>query len=288
MMFSKTELEMLSEIGKGIVSVSELAKALKISISQMYRLAQKLNQKGVLQYSKNTLYLERKTHINMLLLLLSKAKNLSEPFSGTGLQIYSSIITPKKVSEIEKETGLHKTTVLKKLNQGRKMSLILKEKRKYRVNEKIWPDAKELLIEVKKFEESLDNRVPVSSVIYFKNENEIVFSTKVNVDAEKTAFSAYDKYGLGLLLVNNYYFLPKRNLTKKEVFVHSLLIAEKEPETRYLIMIALFYAKYKNELLDVKHPVIENIINILSGKIIFGYPTLAEIQDRASIYHLKV
>ena len=288
MMFSKTELEMLSEVGKGTISISELAETLKISSSQIYRLAQNLQKKDILQYSKGVLNVAGKTYINMLLLLLSKAKNLSEPFSGTGLQIYSTLIEPKTVSEIEKETGLHKTTVLKKINQGRKMSLVLKEQKKYRINEKIWPDAKELLIEIRKFEDSIDERIPVGSVIYFKNEKEILFSTMMRVDAEKTAFSAYEKYGLGMLLVTKYYFLPKRNLTKKEVFRHSLFVAEKEPETRYLIMIALFYVKYKNELSRIKHKVMENILKVLSGETVLGYPALTEIRDRASVYSLKV
>ena len=110
-----------------------------------------------------------KTHVNLLLKLLSKTANLSSPLSGTGLQIYLAILEPKTIKEVEKETGLHKTTILKKINQGRKMSLLLIENKKYRINEKIWPDAKDCFIELKKYEDSVDTRIPVNSIIYFKN-----------------------------------------------------------------------------------------------------------------------
>ena len=288
MMFSKTELELLSEVGRGGTSVNGIAKALHISISQVYRISQTLHQKGILKCVRGVLHSERKTHVSMFLNLLSRTKNLSVPFSGTGLQIYTAMIESKSVEEIEKETGLHKTTVLKKINQGRKMSLILREQKKYRVNEKLWSDAKEVLIEMKKFEDSVDERIPVGSVIYGKNEKEIVFSTSESIGAEETAFSAYEHHGLGLLLVKKYYVLPKRKLTKKEVFTHSLMVVEKEPETRYFIMIALFYIKYKKELARIHHRLIDNIKKVLAGEIVPGYPTLAEIKERASVYKIKV
>src|SRR3989344_7439686 len=150
--------------------------------------------------SKGILQPEMKTHINMLLTLLSKAANLSRPLSATGLQIYLALLEPKTIKEMEKETGFHKTTILKKINQGRKMSLLLIENKKYLINEKIWPDAKDCFIELKKYEDSVDTRIPVNSIIYFKNAEEIVFSNKEIIDAEKTAFSAYNQYSIKLLL----------------------------------------------------------------------------------------
>src|SRR3989338_4381220 len=162
--------------------------------------------------SKGILQPEMKTHVNMLLTLLSKAADLSRPLSATGLQIYLALLEPKTIKEIEKETGLHKTTILKKIKQGRRMSLLLIENKKYRINDKVWPDVQEGLTEFKRYEDAIDPRVPVNSMIYYKNEDEIVFSNKGDIDAEKTAFSAYDQFGLKLLLITNYYYLPKRKL----------------------------------------------------------------------------
>ncbi|MEK6946409.1 MAG: hypothetical protein AABX32_02280 [Nanoarchaeota archaeon] len=288
MVFSITELKVVSELGKGNREVSEIAKALKISPSQSYRIAQKLCQKGISSLSEGAIQPEMKTHVNLFLKLLSKAANLSSPLSGTGLQIYLTLLEPKTTKEIEKETGLHRTTVLKKIKQGRKMSLLLIENKKYRLNEKIWPDAKEYFIELKKYEDSIDQRIPVNSVIYFKNTEEIVFSNKENIDAEKTAFSAYSKFGIELLLITNYYYLPKKQLAKKEVFMHSLMVAEKGNDARDLIFVALFLAKYKKELSKVKHQIVKNLNKVFLGENIPGYPSLAEIKDRARIYNIKV
>jgi len=288
MWFSKTELEAISQIGNGNKEVPEIAKALKISVSQVYRIAQKLSQKGIVSLKEGILQPEMKTHVNMLLNILSDAVNLSSPLSGTGLQIYPSLLEPKTLKEVEKETGLHKTTVLKKINQGRKMSLLIIKNKTYKINEKIWPNVREYLLELEKYEESIDNRIPVNSIIYFKNKEEIVFSIKEEIDAEKTAFSAYERYGIKLLLITNYYYLPKRRLTKEEVFMHSLYAIEKNQDTRDLIFVALFLAKYKKELSGIKHSIVENLNKVFSGEKIPGYPSLSEIKDRSGIYNIEV
>ncbi|HLD19534.1 MAG TPA: helix-turn-helix domain-containing protein, partial [Candidatus Nanoarchaeia archaeon] len=101
MWFSKTELEAISQIGNGNKEVPEIAKALKISVSQVYRIAQKLSQKGIVSLKEGILQPEMKTHVNMLLNILSDAVNLSSPLSGTGLQIYPSLLEPKTLKEVE-------------------------------------------------------------------------------------------------------------------------------------------------------------------------------------------
>src|SRR4030042_4167756 len=279
MRFSKTELNAIAEMGKGNKSVSGIAKALKISSSQVYRLAQKLSQKGILKLEKSNLLPERKTHVNMLLRLLSRAANLSTPLSGTGFRIYTAFLEPKTRSQAQKETGLPKMTFIKKISQGRKMSLLLIKNRTYRINEKIWPDAKECLAEFRKYEESIDQRGPVNSIIYYKNNTEIVFSNREEIDATQTAFSTYENYGIGLLPITYYYYLPKKKLSKIEVFLHSLYATQKDKDIRNIIFVALYYAKYRKELKRISHPIIENIKRVLAGEKVQNYPTRDEIRD---------
>jgi DNA-binding Lrp family transcriptional regulator len=286
--FSKTELKVISELGNGNRTITDIARALNISASQVYRIAQKLEEKGILNLSRGVLHPEMKTHISMLLKLLSKARNLSSPLSGTGLQIFMALIEPKTIKEVETKTGLHKTTVLKKINQGRKMSLILIENKKYRLNEKIWFDAKECLTELKAYENVIDQRVPINSEIYFKSNEEIVFSNKDTVDATKTAFSMYGEYGIKLFLITNYYYLPKKNVSKEEVLRHSIYVVEKSKDTRELIFVAIFYAKYHKELQHIKHVTLDNLNKIFNGEKIPDYPSLQEIKDRAKIYNIEV
>ncbi len=288
MKFSRIEMETLSNIGKGNNGIRGIAEALNISRSQAYRTAQKLGKKGITKLSRGKLEPKMKTHVSMLLKLMARAPNLAGPLSGIGIEIYKAITEPKPSKDIQEQTRLHKTTIAKKLRQGQKISLITKEKGKYGINEKLWPDAKDFLEELKTYEESIDERVPVNSIIYHKTSKEIIFSNNEELDAEKTAFSAYKDYGIQLMLITNYYCLPKRNLTTKQVFRHSLYVAEKTRDTRHIIFTALFYLKFRKQLKGVKSDILDSIKSVLKGKKIKGFPTLEEIRDRAKIYGIKV
>lgn len=285
MKLSITELKVISEIGNGNKPITDIAKALKLSDSQVYRVIQSLKKKGILK--KNTEPSE-KTHVNKLFKLLSRANNLSQPMSGTGLQIFIALIEPKTVAQVEQETNLHKTTILKKIRQARKMSFLMIKKNTYQINYKIWSDAKEFFVELKKYEESIDDRVPVTSTIYFKNDKEILFSNKDELDATLTGFSAYKYFGIKIYNLTYYYYLPKKELTKKEVFTHSLLIVEKDKKIQNLIILALFYAKYKKELKDIKSLIIDDLNKVFNGEKVQDYPSLQEIKDRAEVYNIEV
>lgn len=288
MQFSKTELDVVSQIGDGNKTIAGIAKALKMSSSQAYRVAKKLSGKGILNMKKGVLHPEPKTHVSLLMNIMSYAPKLAVPLSGTGLNIYTSLLEPKTVKDVGSETGFHKTTVLKKINQGRRMSLLILDNKKYRVNEKIWQNVRDYLMEMRRFDECVDSRVPVNSVIYFKNDKEILFSSKEDIDAETTAFSAYAKYGIMILGITNYYYLPKKRLSRKDVFMHSLYAAEKENDIRILIFVALFMAKYRKELSGIQHPIVRNLAKVFAGENIPGYPALDEIRDRAKVYGIKV
>ena len=64
---------------------------------------------------------------------------------------------------------------------------------------------------IKTQEETIDSRVPLGSIIYFKNKDEIIFSNKANIDFSLTAFSRYADYGIKLLLPTNFYYSPKKS-----------------------------------------------------------------------------
>lgn len=287
MRFSKTELMLLSFVGRGERKLVNLAKALNISLSQVYRICKKLEHDGILTLKNSILRPELKTHINLLLINLAFADNLSGPLSGAGISVYSSLLEKKTIAEIQKDTGLHRTTIFKKINEGRRMSLLFKENGTYRINEKLWLKVIDLISEIKKYEECTDQRVPVNSIIYYKTDSEILFSNNEVLDASLTAFSKYGENGIKILDITNYYYLPRKKLSIKNAFVHSLLVAEKSLEPRHLIFIALFLLKHKF-LSRVEHPIVKQLLNIFKGKKVEKYPTIEEIRDRAKIYNLEV
>ena len=288
MYLSKLELNVLEQIAKGTNDIPTIAQNLKRHKSRIYRVRQNLIDQGLLDKSSKALAPKKTTHITLLLQLLANHTNLTQNLSDSGFQIYTLLLTPKTIHDLCRETEFKKSIIYKKINQGLTVSAIVrKENHAYTINEKLWNDLRECLQEIKKFEETTDPRVPTNSTIYYKNPREIVFSNRAEIDATPTGFSAYEQYNLKLLLPLHYYYLPKKALSKKEVFLHSLYITEKEQDIRYFTYIALFYAKYRKELMDVHNVLLDNIKQILQGKHLKGYPTYEEIKEKADVYDLR-
>ncbi len=287
MRLSKSELRVLEQIANGNKEVSEIAQALKRSNKQIYVIAKKLSDNEIIKLSNGRLEPKRAPYVALLLQLLSKVPNLPPVLADSGIPILISMLRPVTLKEIMDETGFKRATIFKKLKQAKMRSIVKKNASTYELNEKLWSHLKDFLEELKEYESTTDERIPASAVIYYKKGNEIVFSSKEELDATLTAFSAYEKYGIGLLTVTNYYYLPKRKLTKNDILMHSIYVAEKDKDIRNLIFIALFYAKFKKEF-KIKHPILMNLSAVLAGGEIKGYPKYEEIKDRAEVYGIEV
>jgi predicted transcriptional regulator len=288
MKFSDTELQILRELALGKKDISELAKTLEKSEDQIYRSINNLIDKRFVSRSNRLLEPMKTIHTNLLLQLLSDYPNIITPLSNSGIKIYTALLGPKSVHELVEETGYNRAMIFRKLNLAINISMINKKNNKYALNKNLWSKLIEFLEALKKYEEMTDKRVPSNSIIYYKDNKEIIFSIKEEFDATPTGFSEYGKYSIKILLLTNYYYLPKKQLTKKQIFEHSLKITEKDRSIRNLIFIALFYLKYKNELSIIKHEIIESINLISEGNVIPGYPTLEEIKQRAEIYDIRL
>jgi len=289
MYLSELELKVLEQIAQGTTTIPTIAQQLKRHESRIYRIRHKLIEQGFLDLPQKELVPKKTTHVTLLLQLLIKHPNLTEVLSDSGFQIYTALLTPKTVTDLIQETGFKKSTIYKKIHQGFIISAIVqRENTIYTINEKLWTDLKDTLNEIKKFEETTDPRIPANSTIYYKTTREIVFSNTADINATPTGFSAYEQYNLKLLLPTHYYYLPNKTLSKKEIFLHSLYITEKEEESRHITYIALFYIKYKKELTNIKHVFLENITQILQGKHIKGYPSLEEIKEKAEVYDIRL
>jgi len=218
MQLSKIELKILQQIANGNIDIKKIAEALNRDYSRIYRIKNRLIEKNFIEFSQSVLTPKKTTHTNLLLQLLLKHPNIVNLLSGAGLPILGELLHPKTVQEIESDTCLKKSIIYKKIKQATNISAVIpKEKHKYVINEKIWKELKDFLVEYKTYEETIDPRVPSNSIIYNKNQLEIVFSNKANLDAMLTGFSAYEKHGIKLLLTTNYYYLPKNVLSKQEI-----------------------------------------------------------------------
>ncbi len=279
---NKTELQILAQIAVGNNQVKSIAVALHKNPAQIYRTLQKLAlfvelRRGVVEPKKQTA-------LTLLFQQLSAYPNLAIPLSNSGMKVLAAL--PNNIKCVEQATGLKRSIIYKKLKEAASVNLIAKRGKLYFLNTKVWPSLEELLQEFQRFYEQVDERVPSTSVIYHKDKKGIIFSMKSEFDATLTAFSAYEKQGIKLLLHLNYYYLPKRHLGLREIFVHSLYVAEKDKNIRNLTYVALFYLKYP-QMQKVKHQIVKDICSILQGKSLAGYPTLQEIKEKARVYDIK-
>mgnify|MGYP001560398686 CR=1 FL=1 len=289
MILTKAELELLHQIGMGITTVSSLASALHKNKTQIYRTTASLIKKGFLEnIQKGKIQIASNVHTALLFQLISKQAAILIPLSGSGIPLLTAILQPKTISEINNLTHLQNSILYRKLKQGRYIQLVHKNEDKYQLNDKIWSPAAQFLEELQLYESSMDTRAPPSAIIYHKTNSEIIFSLNQTFDATLTAFSAYSDQGIKLLMHTHFYYLPKKNLSEKDIFIHSLYVAEKEKSVRYYIYIALFYMKYKKRILSIKSSILDSLLEILKGKVIAGFPKLEEIKEKAEIYNIAV
>ena len=289
MQLSQTELKVLEQVTNGTERIEDIAKNLQRSNSQIYRAQQNLSEYGFLHLNNGYLEPEKSTYSSLILVLLSRYPNLIGLFSDSGIKILMSILKPKSINEIIRETNLKKSTIYKKIRIGRNISAItMNNNHKFTINEKIWPNLKGYLEVNKRLEETIDNRIPVNSVIYHKNEDEILFSNKSELKVTLTAFSKYDKYGIKLFLPTYFYYLPNRELSKEEILLHSIYIINKEKDHRYLTYLALFYIKFRDEFSKIKNPVLKKYDNIIKGNKIEGYPNLDEMREKGALYDIRI
>ncbi|MEA3514958.1 MAG: hypothetical protein U9R34_05755 [Nanoarchaeota archaeon] len=287
MQLSKTEILLLEQVAKGNKSVKSLALALNVKERRIYVIVNNLEEKSFIERINGTLEPKEALHIKLFLQVLIEYPNLAPAISDSGIPIFTALLKSSTIEEISQATGFKKTTIYTKLEEARKRSMVRKTHSTFRLNEKMWAKLIEFLIELDKYESMTDIRIPSSSTIYYKKDKEILFASKEETDAEKTAFSAYEKYGIKLLTVKNYYYLPRKILTKEDILRHSLYIVEKEKGIRNLIFIALFYAKFRDEF-KIKHEILMNISAVLAKGKVEGYPSYQEIKDRAEVYGIEV
>ncbi len=280
------ELKMLEQVSKGNRNIGSIAAAMKKSRSQSYRLAKSLKEKGILEAARNAIEPRRLAHIALLLPLLAQYPSIIKPLSGSGIAIFTALLTPRSIAGIMQETGLKKAMIFRKLKEAKAISLV-EGKRGYAINARLWPKAKEFLEELKQHEKASDRRIPLGAVVHFKKRDEIIFSTAESTDAAITGFSAYKTYGIEVLSKATDYCLPKRKLSKQDIFLHSLYIAESEKDARSLVFIALFYLKFRKSLAKVSHIILDKIKLALAGNEVEGYPSLDEIREKAKLYGIK-
>ena len=289
MNLSTTKLKTIQTIIRGKNSTKEIQLTINKSKSQTYKILNELKKEKIITINKLTVQLEIKTHLIMLAKLLDKYEQLIQIFSTTGIEILSKLTKAKTTQELINETKFHKTTILNKINKNIQINLIIKKKKKYSLNKLIWPEVFEFIEELNKYETEIDSRIPLDATIYFKNSEEILFSTTKKATGELSAFSNLEQFGIELFNNKNYYYIPQKKLSKEEIFKHCLLILKKENSIQNKIITIIVYLKFKEQFKQFKEEtLVKFACEILKGKKITNYPSLEEIKERAKVYNIQI
>ncbi len=213
-----------------------------------------------------------------------RASPLSEILSGRRVELLSRLDSqPKSLETLAEETGISSDTVYYYLQGLRPLGIVSRSMQGkaylYSFNYVIWPELKDFVTALQEFQ--VVRLVPRDALLIKSYEDSVLFKSLKQQDATLTSFSAYNEYGIKLGLRDNYYTLPKRELSIQEVFIHSLDSAE---DYRQRLFCILFYLKNRDELKDARHPMIKSIREVLRGEHIKGYPTKDDIEEQAELY----
>jgi len=216
-----------------------------------------------------------------------RASPLQEILSGRRVELLSRLgQSPRSLEALAEETGISSDTVYYYLQGFRSFGIVSRSRQGkaylYSFNYIIWPELKDFVTALREFQ--VLRLVPRDALLIRNYENSVLFRSLRQQDATLTSFSAYSEYGIKLGLRDNYYTLPKRELSIGKVFIHSLDCAE---DYRQRLFCVLFYLKNRDELKDARHPMMKSIRAVLRGEHIKGYPTRDDIEEQAELYGIN-
>jgi biotin operon repressor len=216
-----------------------------------------------------------------------RASPLQEILSGRRVELLSRLDSqPKSLETLAGVNGISNDTVYYYLQGFRPLGIVSRSMQGkaylYSFNYIIWPELKDFVTALREFQ--VLRLVPREALLIKSYENSVLFKSLKQQDATLTSFSAYSEYEIKLGLRDNYYTLPKRELSIQEIFIHSLDSAE---DYRQRLFCVLFYLKNRDKLKDARHPMIESIQAVLRGEHIKGYPTREDIEEQAELYGIN-
>jgi len=118
-----------------------------------------------------------------------------------------------------------------------KRGIIKRRKDLYTLNERTWLLLKDFVINYK-------NYSTIEGVTHWKYNQETIFEVQneKNIQGSITGLNAYEQHGIQVGVISSLCIIPKRKLTKEEIFVHSLFEIN-DPRTLHLAI--AFYLKNK-------------------------------------------
>jgi DNA-binding MarR family transcriptional regulator len=235
---SPREIALLRCLRDGEQPRREVARALGTSQPELTRLVKSLESKGIVVVRRNgmssSLSFSELKHASVLRRVLNEYSHmrLEEVLSLASLRVIASLaIHPASTrEEIQLSSGVSPRTIHTVLSRFKAVGIIRVHGRGvYELSDRFVPFA-EFARELMSFSNQKKALAFSSdSVVIWERGGEFVIRTKARKESEdfkKTAFSAFDSYGLPLVQEWHYYYRPHGSWrrTPDEVLLQSLLI----------------------------------------------------------------
>lgn len=254
------------------------------------RIITRLLEKGLVERKDGEIVLARTPPAEAFkkLYYAHRAAPLQDLLSDRKVELLSRLDhSPKSLEALAGETGIPSDTVYYYLKGFLHLGVIERSKKgkayQYCFNYILWPELKNFVTSFIEYQAL--RLVPREALIVKSYGDSVLFKSLRQQDATLTSFSAYRDYGIELGMRDNYYTLPKRELSIQEIFIHSLDSAESISQRLYCI---LFYLKNREQLEDVQHPMMKDIRAVLKGEHIKGYPILEEVKEQVELYGITI
>jgi len=292
MRLSENEIRALISITRSGEQIhpSDLQKELGILKGSVSRIITGLQDKGLVERAGGEIVLVGTSPAEAFkrLYYSHRASPLQEILSGQRVKLLSRLdSSQKRLETLAGETGISSDTIYYYLQDLRSLGIVSRSKQGkayfYSFNYITWKDLKDFVAALMEFQ--VLRLVPREALLIRSYSDSVLFKSLRSQDATPTSFSAYEDYGIELGLRDNYYTLPKRELSIQEVFIHSLDSAGEFSQRLFCI---LFYLKNRDKLEAIDHPMMKDLKAVLQGERIKGYPTLEDIEDRADLYDIKL
>ncbi len=193
----------------------------------------------------------------------------------------------KSAKELHEDTGIPLKTVYYYLHDFARLGVVVTTRKGrsslYSFNYVYWEALKNFVSPLQEYDKA--RLVPRDAMLIKIYKDGVIFKSLRVQDATLTSFSAYEDYGIELGLRDNYYTLPKRELSIEDVFIHSLDSAEGRSQRLFCI---LFYLRNKDKMQRVLHSMVKDIRAVLQGEKVKGYPSLEDVRDRTEMYGIEL
>ncbi|MFH1848760.1 MAG: hypothetical protein ABH879_01085 [archaeon] len=272
MVLTKPMLEVLNLVIHGYSTIESIAETIKKSKNWVSEIVTMLENEWLIakrkafgiRKSRLSLALAATPHALKLkeLLLEYNTIDFKEILAGVRLSLLTSLCLDwKDMKTASSQAGISMTTARIYTRNLINRGILQKNSRMYKVNTTAWPKLQEFLKEYRNFS-------TFNGTLKWKYKDEIL----LEIDNEMlkkgvyTGFGRYSDYGVRVNTIKVLCYVPEKQLSKEEIFVHSLFEIN---DSRTLYLALTFFLKAglrrkKVEKMAMKYDIYTKFINLMT------------------------